>query len=175
MLKTKAINMDKFKNGEEESLIYRLWDLICNNEISYFLRKQGRFLKRIISWIPVLYNDEDWDYAYLLYIIDFKLKQIREVILDDDIHVDSSKTVKKIDIIRGRLDRYLNSEKYLGERPEREDTIFFNEDNDADGFLTMKELSPEYKEYLNNMTVMEEKNFRGFFRSLEKYLPFIWS
>jgi hypothetical protein len=35
-------------------------------------------LKRIIRWIPVLWNDRDWDYSHIYRILRFKLLTVRE-------------------------------------------------------------------------------------------------
>jgi len=35
-----------------------------------------RKIKRVLEWVPVLWNDEDFDYAHLLEIMIFKLKRM---------------------------------------------------------------------------------------------------
>jgi len=171
MLSPKAI-----KNFEprEETIFTKVGDLLLENDVAYFIRKQFRFAERLIRWIPVLYNDEDWDYDYLLRIIDFKLGRLRKVMVEDDIHYDAPWTVKKIDVIRGRMDRFLNSEKYIGDMPSRGEVDDWFERTE-EGHLRMKESTPEQKEYIKGMIKFEEKNYKGFFKSLEKYLTQIWS
>lgn len=37
----------------------------------------GDFFKRLYEYAPILWNDRDWDYAFLLALIRFKLKRLR--------------------------------------------------------------------------------------------------
>ena len=171
MLRPKAI---KDFEPRKETLITKAGDLLLENDIAYFIRKQFRFAERLIKWIPVLYKDEDWDYDYLLRIIDFKLSRLRKVVAEDDIHYDAPWTVKKIDVIRGRLDRYSNSHKYLGSMPCSDDVDEWFEKTE-DGYLRLKESTPEQKEHIHKVIAFEKKNYEGFFKSLQKYLTDIWS
>ncbi len=43
--------------------------------------KQG--IKNLIKWFPIIWRDSDWDYAYLLTIIAFKMENMAE-------HMDNS-------------------------------------------------------------------------------------
>ncbi len=52
-------------------------------------------LKRIIEWVPILWNDEDWDYAYLLKIIDYKLGRMK-LSMRDGHATDSPKRAHEI-------------------------------------------------------------------------------
>lgn len=79
----------------------------------YGIRKFGRFIRRIIRWLPVLYKQEDWDYDYLYDLIEIKLKELRECLRKDDIHVNSDKYVKQISICLEYLDRYRNWDNYI--------------------------------------------------------------
>lgn len=65
-----------------------------------------RKIKRIIDYIPILWNNEDWDYEHLLELIEFKLKRIKKCIRQNDIIVEHEiqeiensidKTLKAID------------------------------------------------------------------------------
>ena len=171
MLSPKAI-----KNFEprEETIFTKVGDLLLENDVAYFIRKQFRFAERLIRWIPVLYNDEDWDYDYLLRIIDFKLGRLRKVMVEDDIHYDAPWTVKKIDVIRGRMDRFSNSHKYLGDMPCSDNVDEWFERTE-EGHLRFKESTPEQKEDIHKVVAFEKKNYEGFFKSLQKYLTHIWS
>lgn len=45
-------------------------------------RNFWQFLQRLWRWLPILWQDRDWDHAYILIIWRFKLQQVRE-------HLDS--------------------------------------------------------------------------------------
>ena len=38
------------------------------------------FLKRVYEYAPILWEDRDWDYAYLLRLMQYKLRRMRPVI-----------------------------------------------------------------------------------------------
>ena len=55
-----------------------------------------RNIKTIIKWTPVLWNNFDYDYGYLLLMLKFKLKCMREHIVEHDIVVSAPKIGKQI-------------------------------------------------------------------------------
>ena len=158
----------------KENILTKISDFFSDNDVVHFLNKQGRFIGRLFSWIPVIYSDEDWDYLYLLTIMEFKLKRMRKVIVEDDVHADASRTLKKIDIILGRMERFIYPEKFVGHFPcsDNVDDWFERMEN---GNSRLKESTPEQKEWLGKSIKFESKNYKGFFKALEKYLTQIWS
>ncbi len=60
----------------------------------YRCRSMWRRVKRFIAWFPVIWNDEDWDHAYLYEIMRFKIYRLqldmqrnsRHTTVDHDIH-----------------------------------------------------------------------------------------
>lgn len=79
----------------------------------FSIQKVGRFLKRLIFWVPIIWKQEDWDISYLYDLIEIKLKEIRKCLLKDDIHKDSDLRVREIDICLAYLDRYRNWTNYI--------------------------------------------------------------
>jgi len=79
----------------------------------YSLRKIGRFIKRIIIWIPILWKQENWDYEYLYDLIEFKLKELRQCLKEDNLHKDSPKCARQISICLEYLYRYRNPYNYI--------------------------------------------------------------
>ena len=43
----------------------------------YGLRKFGRFVRRLFIWIPILWKQEDWDYAYIYPFLKQKLQELK--------------------------------------------------------------------------------------------------
>lgn len=41
------------------------------------IRKLLRFIKRLWAYLPVIWDDEDWDYMYLLRLVQFKVGRMR--------------------------------------------------------------------------------------------------
>ena len=79
----------------------------------YGLRKFGRFIKRLFRWLPVLWRQEEWDYGYIYDILDVKLKELKDCIAKDDIHVDAPTCLRQINICLKYLDRYRNADNYI--------------------------------------------------------------
>lgn len=171
MLNSKPINIDFEK---EETILEKISYEIFHNPVSNFIRKQIRFVGRLCTWIPTIYADEDWDYNYLLDILQFKLLQMRKNIVADTIHDDVPRTVKKIDLLLERLNRYRNSENYLGEFPSSGEIEDMFEER-AEGGFRMRESTPEQIEYIHKSYKFEQKNWDKFFIDLKNYLPYLWS
>lgn len=65
-------------------------------EIQYFVKK----LKRILKWIPFLWNDMDIDGVYLYHVIKFKLERILESFEDRNIPFKASDSGHNIKYIK---------------------------------------------------------------------------
>ena len=65
----------------EERMSLKDWivEIIWYNKFSCFLRKIGRFILRLIRWIPLLYKQEEWDYSYIYDILEMKMKELRKL------------------------------------------------------------------------------------------------
>ncbi len=37
-------------------------------------------IKKLIEWLPIIWKDEDWDFAYLLILIKYKLSRMEKII-----------------------------------------------------------------------------------------------
>ena len=79
----------------------------------YTIRKIGRFIKRIVKWLPILWKQEDWDYEYLYDLMEVKMKELQECLRQDDIHLHSDKYVRQINICLAYLDRFRNWDNYI--------------------------------------------------------------
>lgn len=71
-----------------------------------------RYIKRLIKWIPFLWNNEDWDSFYLLEVIRLKLEELEKAQRENKRHVGSDKRARKIREVLEHLKRYNNIEKY---------------------------------------------------------------
>lgn len=62
---------------------YNPYRKYCSSWWKYWLNLPGdiwEFLVRMRDYAPLLWEDRDWDYAYLLHMMKFKLKRMRPVI-----------------------------------------------------------------------------------------------
>lgn len=66
-------------------------------------------IKRLLDWLPIIWDDCDFDYAFLLEILNFKLKKMHEWFSSDKPNVESAPvTAKEIKKVLEYLDRYFN-------------------------------------------------------------------
>jgi hypothetical protein len=65
---------------------------------------------RIIEWIPILWKDRDWDYAFILRLLHYKLERTRDCIVRNNIIVDANKVADEINHSLEQLDKIINNE-----------------------------------------------------------------
>ena len=67
----------------KETKMFGFWVMVWWMVRSAWMTLVWQWVRRIIricEWIPVLWNNYDWDYAYLLVVIDFKLARMQKAI-----------------------------------------------------------------------------------------------
>lgn len=125
-------------------------------------REPGRFvdkIKNIIRWIPVLWDDHDWDHAYLIRMMHAKIRNMRQYHEEAQFTGDWEETVKQLKIAEDCLYR-LSEDDYNREAwdayhkkwPERE----WEKDKEGD-FFTMAPLSDEQHKELTALFDEEER------------------
>ena len=138
-----------------------LKNLFYYSGVSCFLRRTGRFLVRLVRWLPVLWNQEDWDYAYVYDLLVVKMKELRKDMSKDYWHdqKEVQRSIRQIDICLSRLDRYLNWTKYYG-YPMND--IYY--ESTDDGCIRMCYSSEENEQQRLGAIAFEEKNFNKFWK-----------
>ena len=65
---------------------------------------------KIFQYIPIIWNDEDWDYDYLLLLLEYKLNRIKKCIRKNNIIVESeiSQIETSIDKTLDAINKYDN-------------------------------------------------------------------
>ena len=103
-----------FKGYSKMKIKDWLVEILWYNRLSCFLRRAGRFILRLIRWIPVLWNQEDWDYEYIYDLLEMKMKELRKDMSKDYWHDQKciQKGLKQIEICLKRLDRWRNWPDY---------------------------------------------------------------
>lgn len=87
-----------------------------------FIRRLYEFLVKVCQYIPILWHDRDWDYAYILILLQFKLKRTRECIIKNDIILESNLVAEEIKQCEDCIERILNDE-YCKEEEENLESI----------------------------------------------------
>lgn len=77
-----------------------------------FPRKVGRWIKRIIEYAPILWDDWDWDYSAFLRLMQYKLKRMRTCIIKNDIICAAPRVGKQIRYAEFLIERILNDDYF---------------------------------------------------------------
>lgn len=75
------------------------------------MRKLYRFLNRLFSIIPILWNNEDWDSDYALELFKWKLERIEKLIRTNDSFVGAQQKAKIMRICIELIDRKLSEKE----------------------------------------------------------------
>lgn len=159
---------------DENNISIKDWveDILWYNKFSCFLRKSGRFVKRLGRWIPVLWNQEDWDYEYIYDLLIMKMKELKENMSKDYWHdqKEVQRGIKQIDICLKRLDMYLNWTDYYDYPME---DIYY--EPTLDGCVKMCYSSEENEKQRAGALDFEEKNFNKFWKDFIKWHRGWWT
>jgi hypothetical protein len=68
------------------------------------------FLERVWAYLPILWHDRDWDYAFILRLLKFKLERTRKRIVANDFISEAGRVGKEIQHAENLIDRFLNDD-----------------------------------------------------------------
>jgi hypothetical protein len=123
---------------EENVLLDRIRSFWTN--IKYGVKNFWRYRK-------VIWNDRDWDYAFLLYLVEFKTKAMSDTIRKYGMSVSSEEIADELAEVSQLLGRLANDdfEKHIDEHYKKWDK---DKDFCFDDIYTTKEKGKEYIESL---------------------------
>lgn len=148
-------------NEEEMTFKDYIVEFLFYNKFSSFLRRFNRFVSRVIRWLPVLWNQEEWDYEYIYDLLAMKMKELRTSMSRDIWHdqKDVQKGIKQIDICLLRLDRWRNWPDYYDYPTE--DIVHVPTEN---GCYRLEYTSEENEKQRLGAISFEQKNFDKFWK-----------
>lgn len=79
------------------------------------------FLERIWAYIPILWHDRDWDYAFILRLLKFKLERTRKRIVANDFISEAKQVGEEIQHAEMLIERYLEDDYCREEMKAHED------------------------------------------------------
>jgi hypothetical protein len=84
----------------------------------YKIKNKIKQLRKLIRWIPIIWNDRDWDYYFIYEILKQKLVDTEKYIRKDGVHMfnnrDADSILKAIEMIEKVQTEY-HIDKYLSE------------------------------------------------------------
>lgn len=149
------------------------------------MRKLIRFFGRLLAWIPVLWEDEDYDYAHLLGLMKFKISRMRKHIAEHSNHANAEKDVKRMRLAELLIGRILASDYGLGEHDklcEKWGPLEFYPSEYGGSVLRHAKETPENKALIaedvrrmvDTSAQQEEQDWDMLFSVLRKYLRHWW-
>ena len=141
------------------------------NSITYWFRRKYRQIKNVINWIPVVWNQFDFDYRYSLDVFKHQLmKQAKYMDSDNAIGVNSKYDAEKIRMICRLMDKVYKDEyacEYLDRIKQTygEDAYdwIFEDISDKPGYKSMHwkyEVDEKYSELRNEIKSNNDKWFK---------------
>ena len=173
------------------------WNLsVLWGKITYPFSRFFHWVVKTAQYSKLLWNDFDWDYSYILILLQYKLKRTRERILDNNIVVSAEQIAAEIkhaeDLIQNWRDDnfcedlYEAHEKKWGKiisRKERNKDDQVDGDKPWDWFMrrekatTLELHDQERKEYMaihQQADKAKEENFDELFRHLRDHIQRWW-
>jgi len=80
-------------------------------------------IKRILVWIPILWRDQEWDHAFLLRILEFKLRRMANYHLTNGIGLHRERTAHQLNEAAALCKR-MADENYSAFTVEKEDKLY---------------------------------------------------
>ena len=136
-------------------------ELLLYNDFSCFLRRIGRFILRLFRWIPALWNQEEWDSAYIYDLLELKMRELHMNMSNDTWHDQKSvkRGLRQIEICLMRLNRWRNWPEYYNY--PMDDIIHVKTGN---GMLQPISTSAENEEQRLGAIKFEQKNYDKFWK-----------
>lgn len=147
-------------------------------------------IKNIIKWMPVIWNDRQWDQYYLYLMLRHKLSLMEKFFREDGITLSSEEKAEKMELCILLLDRlikseyiysaYKNHDKKWGEiemttkeLPNGNFSCHISRPN----AITEKEKEQERKETLRcaeREAYLEKQDIGYLFNTIKKYILYWW-
>ena len=153
--------MIRIRGIQKRTIKDSIIEIIWYNRFTCFLRRFGRLLLREIRWIPVLWNQEDWDYGYIYDLLEVKMKELKRDMSKDTWHDQKvvQKSIKQINVCLARLDRWRNWINYYDYTID--DIVHVPT---KDGCYVLKYTSEENEQQRLGAIEFEKKNYDKFWR-----------
>ena len=167
------------KLREDIAESYFIWEM-KDGFFCFFRRLRHFFFQvvRVFQYIPVIWKDEDWDYEYLLELMDYKLGRMEKRVGK----FGTPEEVEQIRETRKFINNYINYEEGYARDVEPE-PFELDFDISTNGMVainkaTNKPLTEEedkiHTEYIKNQYKYQEEQWGKIWDNLKKYLQGWW-
>lgn len=155
---------DKKQNILEDTYLNVKWKI--DNIISFF-RNIKYFFINVVKFRHILWNDRDWDFAYILEVLKLKLEKTRDLIVGNQFIADADEVGKQINKTLG----YLNDFAFYDEIFEEQHQDLLRQ--------AMNETNKAKKDELESFYIKEqykfcEKSWLNLWKSIAKNMRGWW-
>jgi len=106
--------IDWIECAKSEIKLFGFFGYVWRSIKNFFWRNTHwlRQIKRIVDYIPILWNDEDWDYEFIFELLKYKLQRTRNEIFDGcgDEKEWKNPRIAEIDEVIKIIDKILNND-----------------------------------------------------------------
>lgn len=143
-------------------------------------------IQNIIRWVPVIYQDRDWDYDFIYVLLYHKLKNMQEFFESDKVWSTKSDRVAKQIMISKNLCKRLSDQQYLTNaltnyhnKYGEDSTVWHSEptENPKLHRLVWDWSEQQHKDFTkasNHSDYMEQQDLDYLFKYLRKYIQGWW-
>lgn len=163
------------------------------HQVKWWITGIVRKISRVFQYIPVVWNNEDWDYYYLFILLKYKLSRMRKAQEQDTWHSNSHVYAKQIKQCEYLLDRLAKDEylfPLLDEHEKRwgKQDCWFTPVQDNDDYSTIhfkrekavfeydvKQERKEYMKLIKHSDYLKKQDMDYFCKLLNKYSFHWWT
>ena len=149
----------------------------------YSVKKFFKKIHKICEYMPVLWKDEDWDFDYLLELIEFKAKRMSKCIKEDNIIVEDS--VREIEEQVAELCEHLANYRNINrivQAPFEVEHLPVENENGTTSFIAQRKDTKTWTEedekawhaYIKETIGKEQEEWHNFWQTLDKYAQGWW-
>ena len=149
-------------------------EIVCYNQPVIFFRRVGRFILRLFRWIPVLWNQEEWDFGYTYDILKLRLEELRKNISEDTWHTPEciKEELQQIDSVLDHLDKYRNWTDYIDIPETPKDWNEFPETED--GMHAWNPTKEQHEAY-QKANKFEDEHYNAFWDEMKQHSGNWWT
>ena len=139
-----------------------LHDYTFSTRMVNFIKNSIGFCKRLWDYAPIIWQDDDMNFDYILPFMEHKMKRVEKLLKNDKIYLNSDKYARQIRIVLNHLDRWQNAENYV--------EGYYDEDNN-DVYIQDNKIiiSPKRKRIARQCNRISEENRKQFWNYLTKW------
>ena len=136
-------------------------------------------IMNLSRYFRIIWNDRDWDYAYLMELIAFKLERMERSIREDPYHFETARRARPLRVCRAALER-LNANDFMSEEWNAYFKLYPMEFIDAgDGHMQIIDYGPKAASVCTKLIEDTEKarlkEEARFWRIFRNYYNSWWS